>query len=89
MKHAVQYTKVSRRLLMEVDNPMMVVDLPPEPWFVKGPRGGWYVATGERERLIGETANDWDMNTLTVTDRSHGIRYLRPGTRLYNEAVAS
>ena len=88
MTRAIQVTSVARRLVVEADNPMMLVDLPPDPWFVRGPRGGVYLATGERERLITEMGDDWMRGTVSIVDRSEGLKYVRPRSRLYREASA-
>ena len=89
MKRAEQATRVSRALVRDHGNPFLLVDLPPEPWFVRGPRGGVYVATDERERFVTETGDDWMQNMVTVIDRSRGIRYVRPGSPLHREWEAT
>jgi len=64
-----------------------LVPLPPEPWFVSGPRGGLYVATGNRKRKI-----NWGVDWMTgrdqvcVVDKSDGTKYLRPGSKLHQQA---
>jgi hypothetical protein len=73
----------------ETGNPFLVVDLPPDPWFVKGPRGGLYVATGSRERFASEDGDAFIRNVVVVVDKSEGVRYVRPGSRLYREWEAT
>lgn len=85
MKRATQITRVTRRRVIEAYNPMTLVDLPPVPWVVRGPRGGRYVAVGARERFITETGDDWMRNTVSIVDRSEDVKYVRPGSRLYRE----
>ena len=80
MKQARQVVKVSDEALRDVG--FAVVPTPPDPWFVRGPRGGLYVATGTVERFVGEQGDDFIRNRVTVQDRSEGVRYVRPGSRL-------
>ncbi len=84
MKRVHQAVKISDEVLRDVG--VAIVPTPPDPWFVRGPRGGLYVATGARERSVGETANDFIRNQVTVQDRSEGVRYVRPGSKLARRA---
>jgi len=86
MKRAVQVTKVSRQLAVKAPNLNTLIDLPPADWFVRGPRGGLYLATGERERRVIETGDDWHQNTLSVIDQSSGLRYVLPRSKLAQQA---
>ena len=58
---------------------------PPVEWFVRGPRGGLYEATGEVTVEI-ETKNmterDWmtGLDVIYVIHKSEGLRYLRPAS---------
>ena len=89
---AKQFVSVTRELYKELG--MTVVDLPPVDWFVRGPRGGLYEATGERTRYV-EDKNmldqDWmsGRDVVYVIDQSEGLRYLRPGTKRHAEASAN
>lgn len=71
-----------------------VVPLPPVDWFVRGPRGGLYEAIGERTREIGQKnmlEADWlaGRDVVYVIDSSQGVKYLRPGSKRYAEAVTN
>lgn len=90
---AKQVTSVSGELGADATR---IVPLPPVHWFVRGPRGGVYMATGERTRevtdrdLAGEEFF-WrppDGGRWWVIDASEGLRYVRPGTVLHREALA-
>ncbi len=80
MKRVHQAVKISDEVLRDVG--VAIVPTPPDPWFVRGPRGGLYVATGARERSIRQTENDFIRNMHTIMDVSEGVRYVRPGSRL-------
>ena len=54
--------------------------------FVRGPRGGLYIATNKRERSIAEMDDDWMTGTLTIVDKSDGVRYVRPNSKLAQRA---
>lgn len=82
MRFVAQMTKVSRQFARQVPNLNTLVDLPPEHWVAKGPRGGRYLATGVRTRQVGEDDNDFVMNMVTVYDRSAEAKYIRPGSKL-------
>lgn len=62
---------------------MEVFPLPPERWFERGPRGGLYMATGEREREMGQSGDAFMRDVFVLIDRSASSRYIRPGTRLH------
>lgn len=87
MKRAIQITPVSAEFMAALDGKPLLLPLPPVPWYVRGPRGGVYLATGERERRVGETADDFMRNRVTVMDRSEGVKRVRKGTRAYREAT--
>jgi hypothetical protein len=56
---------------------------PPDPWFVRGPRGGLYVATGEiRKRGPDWMGDDFMRGVQSIVFESEGVRYVRPGSRL-------
>ncbi len=80
MKRAHRDVTVSDELLTQYG--AGIISAPPVPWFVRGPRGGLYVATGTVERSVGEQGDDFIRNMVTVQDRSEGVRYVRPGSRL-------
>jgi hypothetical protein len=65
-------------------DPSIVLPPPPvHPWFVKGPRGGLFIATGEIKRATSNAYGDaFIRNTIVVKDESEGARYVRPGSRL-------
>lgn len=85
MRRVYKITQVNRTFLTGLG--LDQVPLPPYPhWFVRGPRGGLYVATGERERFVNELDNNWMRGTLSIIDRSEGAKYVRPGSRLAREA---
>ena len=92
MKRAMQVSPVSNRAARDAvgmgGSVQAMVPLPPDPWYIRGPRGGLYVATGTRERFFDDQMFDAFIRNMTnVVDRSEGLRYLRPGTRAYREAV--
>ena len=87
MARAARVTTINRAAIQDAADAMALVPLPPIDWFVRGPRGGLYIATGERERYITENGDDWARNTLSVVDKSKGLKYVRPGSRLAREAV--
>jgi hypothetical protein len=80
---AAQMVEVSPELFRQYG--WTLIDLPPVDWFVKGPRGGLYEATGARTRKKVEDG----MGHLYVIDRSEGLRYLRPGSKRHAEAKAA
>ena len=84
MKRATQMIEVSRRALTDPSGaPFFHAPPPPDPWFVRGPRGGLYLATGKVTRSVSHTINDaFIRDMVVVIDRSEGVRYLRPGSRL-------
>lgn len=58
---------------------MRVAPFPPETWIGRGPRGGHYLALGERRRYASQDhEDDFLRNLVSVIDESHGARYLRP-----------
>lgn len=85
MRFVAQMTKVSRQFANEAPNLNTLIDLPPEHWVAKGPRGGRYLAMGIRTREVGETSDDFLRNMLTVYDRSAEAKYIRPGSKLERE----
>ena len=86
-----QVTKVTRQMLDEAQShPERLVPLPPAPhWFARGPRGGVYLAAGERSRSVGVDEEDFMRDLYTVLDESEDSRYVRPGTKLYAEAMSN
>ncbi len=84
MKRAHRDVTVSDELLAQYG--AGIISAPPVPWFVRGPRGGLYVATGARERAVTQTDADFMRNMHTIMDVSEGVRYVRPGSRLARRA---
>lgn len=83
MSRAIQETRVSTefcKTLGDLNRVMELVPRPPNPWFVRGPRGGLYVATGVVWRSMGE--QDFITGERVVVDRSDGLRYIRPDSKL-------
>lgn len=90
---AVQWTTVTPEFFEEFG--MTAINLPPIHWFVEGPRGGIYEATGLRTRSVvkGEQlGSEWYWRRpdgmLYALDKSEGVRYVRPGTARHREAKA-
>jgi hypothetical protein len=88
---AKQVIYVSRQFAADVG--LEVVPLPPVNWFVKGPRGGIYMATGERTRSVSDEefpsvtgGPPIGTDRLLIVDVSDGAKYVRPGTPLHDEA---
>ena len=88
MRRAIQVTEITEGLSRELDTFTLdeLVPPPPEPWYVRGPRGGLYVATGPVTRRAGFTGDDFMHVTMSVVDRSAGTRYIRPRSALAREA---
>lgn len=56
-------------------------------WYVRGPRGGVYEATGRVVRTVSSDGDYFIRNMVRIEDRSEDSRYVRPGTRAYVEAL--
>lgn len=84
MKRAAQLTEISGDPYRQAPDAVNLVPLPPVDWYVKGPRGGRYIATGRRTRSVGEL--DFLRDMMAVVDKSEGLRYLRPGSRAWKDA---
>ncbi len=87
---AKQVTQVSEEFADQAGGASAVVPLPPIWWFVRGPRGGIYMATGTRVREVvnGDLSSEWFWKEphggrLWVIDKSESAKYVRPGTRLH------
>lgn len=87
-------TAVSAQYAAEKGGAQNIVPLPPVHWFVRGPRGGIYMATGERTREV--TKRDMFAEEFFwvppkgerwwVIDASEDVKYVRPGTKLHRQA---
>jgi len=96
MSRAVKRTDLAAEFVADVgiDKAAALVEKPPVHWFVRGPRGGLYMATGTIGRRIAspaETMDEWfyisEKGHWSVIDHSEGTSYIRPGSRLYRMAV--
>lgn len=69
----------------------MFKEPPKDPCFIKGPRGGLYVAVGEwTVKVAGPGADYRDpLSQRWVAIFSADTRYLRPRSRLWEQAMAS
>lgn len=93
MNRARQEVLISNEMALDAStSPMHLAPYPPSPWYLRGSRGGRYVATGMIERMTTQdTPEAWMRNCTLVVDRSEGVRYIRPGTaeaRDFDEAMA-
>ena len=88
MRRAIQVTEITEGLSRELDTFTLdeLVPPPPEPWYVRGPRGGLYMATGPVARRVAFTGRDFASGTVSVVDRSAGTRYIRPRSALAQAA---
>lgn len=63
---------------------MALAPLPPDPWYIRRPRGGIYLATGLRDRRFARGITE--QSDSVVIDSSEGACYLRPGTQAHQVA---
>ena len=95
MRRVMRITVINRRVLTDMETSggmpeiIHMVPLPPTPhWFGRGPRGGVYLATGQRTRAASDEYGDcFIRNQVAILDESEGARYVRPGTALHLEAL--